>query len=111
MLRVFPEELPGGELNTKIDELFVPAATNTLPQTASEFQSWREGRLAELRRLVFRSLPEKYTAQFGIDLTTRKIESGELITEPGISVAWKYFPARQTKSGRELWLVTLVEEE
>src|SRR2546425_1150667 len=54
LLRAFPDALPADELNTRIDELFVPTATNALPQTASEFQSWRSAKLAELRRIVFR---------------------------------------------------------
>src|SRR5262249_49668125 len=38
-LRVFPAALPSDELNTKIDEIFVPAATNALPATAADFRS------------------------------------------------------------------------
>src|SRR5262249_4454835 len=104
-------ELPADELNTKIDELFVRTATNMLPQTASEFQSWRTAKLAELQRIVFRSLPERSAPEYGIKLNSRKVDSGALTTEPGIYVSWKFFPAADTKSGRALWLVPLAEDE
>jgi hypothetical protein len=37
-LRAFPGELPPDELNTKIDEVFVPMATNAMPKTVEEFR-------------------------------------------------------------------------
>src|SRR6185295_887294 len=39
MLRAFSEELPSDELNTRIDEFFVPLATNAVPRNAREFHS------------------------------------------------------------------------
>ena len=85
LLRVFPEELPADELNTKIDEWFVPAATNALPQTAAQFQSWRATKLAELRRIAFRSVPEKFTPRTQSKFNRRKAQTGALATEPGIT--------------------------
>jgi hypothetical protein len=111
LLRVFPEDLPKDELNTKIDELFVPAATNDLPATADAFLSWRATQMAELRRIVLRSLPEKFTPQTEAKLSSRKEQTGTLLTERGVSIPWKYFPASNTKSDRALWLVVLGEEE
>jgi len=61
-LRAFPDDLPFDELNTKIDEVFVPLATKSLPKTATELTSWREGKMAELRRSVFHLPQEQGTA-------------------------------------------------
>lgn len=105
-LRAFPNELPADELNTKIDELFVPMATNALPKTAEAFQAWRQDRLAQLRRIVFRTLPEKLEPNIALDLG-RKAQAGSLVTAPGISTHWKYFPASSRKSDAKRWLAVL----
>jgi dienelactone hydrolase len=109
-LRAFPGDLPADELNTKIDELFVPRATPALPKTAEEFQAWRQNRLAELRRIVFRSLPEKLEPKAGLDLD-RKPQSGSLVTAPGITAYWKYFPASSSKPDGKRWLIVLGPDE
>jgi hypothetical protein len=54
LLRAFPDELLADQINTKIDELFVPLTANKLPGSSAEFQSWRTQKLGELRRLSFR---------------------------------------------------------
>jgi hypothetical protein len=110
LLRAFPDELPADEINTKIDETFVPLAANTLPRTRDEFESWRAQKLAELHRVVFRAVPEKL-APTQLKFTGRKEQSGVLTSEPGISVPWKYFPAKTGKSGDARWLVVLGEED
>jgi hypothetical protein len=58
-LRAFPNELPSDEINTRIDEIFVPLATKSLPTTKSELAAWRERKLSELRRIVFHQLPDR----------------------------------------------------
>ncbi len=109
-LRAFPGDLPADEINTRIDELFVPIATHALPQTAADFQTWRDGRLAELRRLVFRSLPQG--AEAGAPLRFGgKPQAGAIVTAPGITTHWRYFPASRPKSGAKSWLVVLGPEE
>jgi len=105
-LRAFPNELPADELNTKIDELFVPMATNALPTTVAAFQGWRTDRLAELRRIVFRPLPGKFEPQTALNLG-RKPQAGALTTEPGIATHWKYFPASRRQLDGKRWLVVL----
>jgi hypothetical protein len=126
-LRAFPDALPADELNTRIDEVFVPAATNPLPRTAAEFQTRRQNQLGELRRLVVRSvpMPEHRPGQTGWKPDGRKVETGTLPTEPGIRVPWKYFPAgsarradqggpggpKPLRSGEGGWLVVLDENE
>jgi cephalosporin-C deacetylase-like acetyl esterase len=109
-LRAFPDELPADELNSKIDELFVPMATNVLPQTAAEFQSWRQDRLAELRRIVFHSLPETIEPQAGLDLS-QESRTGSLMTALGITTHWKYFPGAGNKPAGKRWLVVLGPDE
>src|ERR1043166_1769065 len=97
-LRAFPEQLPADERNTRIDESFVPMATNRLPQTLKEFQSWRKTKLTELRRLVFRSVPETATVETALTFDRRKPAAGTWPSEPGVAIPWRYFPPRSTKS-------------
>lgn len=113
-LRAFPDELPADELNTKIDELFVPRATNAPPRTAAEFPVWRQDRLAELRRLVFRPLPEKLESKPDDELgrrLKRTPQAGALPTAPGITTHWKYFGASSRKADAKRWLVVLGPDE
>ncbi|MGO8700827.1 MAG: alpha/beta hydrolase family protein [Limisphaerales bacterium] len=109
-LRAFPDALPADELNSKIDELFVPLATNTLPKTVQEYQSWREDRLAELRRIVFRPLPRKFNSTPGLDLG-REPQAGSIVRAPGVTAYWKFFPASGDKSNGEHWFVVLGTDE
>lgn len=57
-LRVFPADgnLPADQLNTTIDQHFVPLAKVAVPSTG-EFDSWKKNLLTELRRVTVRSLP------------------------------------------------------
>lgn len=59
-LRVFPADtdLPADELNTKTDEFFVPMA-KVEPPKDGQFDAWKAGLLAELRRVSFAALPER----------------------------------------------------
>ncbi|MBI5388347.1 MAG: acetylxylan esterase [Verrucomicrobia bacterium] len=109
-LRAFPEELPADELNTKIDELFVPMATNALPSTTEEFKAWRDGRIAELRRIVFRPLPKQFDPQPALALGSKPAE-GSVTSAPDILTHWKYFPAPRGKSDAPRWLVVLGEDD
>ncbi len=109
-LRAFPENLPADELNTKIDESFLPAAGNRLPDNGREFEAWRSDRLAELRRLAFRPLPLTFPVQ-SLPRLERKPARGILQSAPGIQVAWNYFPAPRGPSAAKRWLVVLNEDE
>src|SRR5262249_38321425 len=53
-LRVFPEDkdLPRDQLNTRIDEVFIPAA-RPQPPSAEGFAAWRQGLLDRLRKVAF----------------------------------------------------------
>jgi cephalosporin-C deacetylase-like acetyl esterase len=111
MLRAFPDELPADEINRKIDELFVPVATNALPQSTSELKEWREKKLAELRRIVFGSVPKTFKPSPILKLNSREPASGMLPTEPGVMIPWKYFPGKSAGSDWSPWLVVLDNDE
>ena len=83
-LRVFAtdRDLPQDQLNTTIDQHFVPVARVDLPGKG-EFDDWRSRLQNELRRVCFRGFPEPIPAARVIE------ESNDLIvleTEPGIRV-------------------------
>ena len=62
-LRVFPtdEDLPKDELNTKIDQHFVPVVL-VEPPAAGKFETWKEPLVKELRRVTFSYFPERIPA-------------------------------------------------
>jgi dienelactone hydrolase len=106
-LRVFPrdEDFPKDELNTTIDQHFVPMATPKL----GEFEPWKRGLMEALRRVSFRALPERIAPAKpqGGDPATR------LETEPGIEVALEaaMAPPAGQKAGRVLLVVQHAEEK
>jgi cephalosporin-C deacetylase-like acetyl esterase len=90
-LRAFPEDkdIPADQINTKVDETFVPKALVNLPE-AGKFADWRARLVTELRERSFRSLPKEIPAA---RIMTRKVDAkGKvfelqmLVTEPGIEV-------------------------
>jgi len=101
-LRVFPEDgdIPGDELNTTIDERFVPMA-KVEPPKEGEFDGWKANLLAELKRVTFGYFPErippaKSLSEKGSDplsqggLTPFRTELARVETEPGIVIPLKY---------------------
>lgn len=86
-LRVFPTDadLPKDERNTTIDQHFVPVA-EVAPPAAGGFEAWRQALRAELRRVTFRTFPERIPA-------ARVLESDRLETEPGIEIHLRSDPA------------------
>ncbi len=111
LLRAFPNELPSDEINTKIDESFVPLASESLPQSRPEYEKWRAHKLAELRRIAFRSVPEKFITESGLKLNSREVGTGTLTSEPGITIRWTFYPPHNPKPGQPSWLVVLGEDE
>jgi len=83
-LRVFSRDsdIPTDQLNTTIDEHFVPIARGTRPNTG-EFDDWKQSLLDQLRERSFRSLPQQIPP-------ARLLEESEeyvrLETEPGIQI-------------------------
>jgi hypothetical protein len=81
-LRVFPTDadIPGDQLNTTIDEHFVPVAHVAAP-TSEDFDDWKSSLTAELRRVVFHSLPDRIPPaeakkQDSAAVTTLETETG-----------------------------------
>ncbi len=100
-LRVFPEDndIPKDELNTTIDEHFVPVAEVAVP-TSEQLPEWKAKLMAELRRVTFRSFPERIPAA-----QLRQPESSDgpqLETEPGIRVRWVEVTRAASPTGRIL---------
>ena len=108
-LRAFPGELPADELNTKIDESFVPLSNRPLPQTPEEYSAWKLKTIAELRRIVFRALPEKFPNAASLNLESGEGQPSAFSGEGGVAVSWKYFPAKEANSQAARWLIVLGE--
>jgi len=90
-LRVFPEDddIPGDEFNTTIDEHFVPVAKVEPPQEG-EFDGWKAGLLAELKRVTFGYFPERIPPAKLAEQVDSELARVE--TEPGIVIPLKYEP-------------------
>jgi len=109
-LRAFPDELPRDELNSRIDEVFVPEANHMLPATANELTRWRTDKLHELRRLSLADLPT-IEMHPQLALGTGNVESGSMVTESHIVVSWKFFPASKSGARGNAAIVILGEDE
>lgn len=124
-LRAFPDELPADEINTQIDESFVPVASGALPKGREQFDSWREAKLAELRRLSFVghrspivSLIEP-RSDFEHDQPTRGLwvteertvpESAAYSEHPSeVACGWAYLPPK--KNSPVVWMIVLNPDE
>jgi dienelactone hydrolase len=93
-LRVFPEDtdLPKDQLNTKIDETFVPRGRPELPKAAT-FASWRRGLLDRVREASFAAWPAKPPDGTVPALGNQPAEGRET-TEEGIEVFWRWVPGK-----------------
>ncbi len=104
-LRVFPEDsdLPKDELNTTIDQHFVPLAKVAVP-TVGDFPKWKQGLLDQLRQVTFRTFPEKLpAARLLKQPSPREIH---LETEPGIRVRLRIVSGSiETESPGRIFLV------
>jgi dienelactone hydrolase len=103
-LRVFAtdKDLPKDQLNTTIDEHFVPLAKPELP-AKGEFEEWKKALLAELRRVSFGSSPKKVVAAKEV------FGQAHLESEDGIRISLDR-PAGLDKANRIL-LVVLGDKE
>jgi dienelactone hydrolase len=102
-LRVFPADadLPKDELNTKIDQEFVPMATVQTPR-AGEFEIWRKGLLEELHRVTFRYFPQRIPPAWLLGQSASSAE--RLETEPGIEIRLTRLAGPAGAPGRVLLL-------
>jgi dienelactone hydrolase len=122
-LRAFPGAFPADEINSRIDESFVPLAKLTAPRNTAEFLSWRERTIAELRRLSFGGHPRGYHTDpaLGWKLGSNKPAKGWLATdiEPAeldeplrairMACVWNYYPPNGESS--TCWIVVLGPDE
>lgn len=85
-LRAFAtdNDIPAGQLNTTIDQHFVPMARVAVPGEG-QFDVWKNPLLAELRRVSFRTLPARVAAG-KMEPVQESPVAGQLETEPGIFV-------------------------
>ncbi len=106
-LRVFPEDndLPKDQLNTRIDETFVPVAKLELP-AAEGFEPWRRNLLGQLRKISFAAWPATAPAVEVSTLHNTPLQGREA-TEDGLEVYWNWLPG---KSGQR-WLIVLNPDE
>ncbi|MBE3068672.1 MAG: prolyl oligopeptidase family serine peptidase [Planctomycetes bacterium] len=84
-LRVFPADtdVPADQLNKTVDEHFVPQA-QVEPPAKGAFEPWKQTLVAELRRVTFRSFPERIPAARLLEQADA--DTARLETEPGIEV-------------------------
>lgn len=112
-LRVFPTDadLPADQLNTKIDEHFVPLA-KVAPPEAGKFEEWKKPLLAELRRVSFGYFPEVIPAakaEFDeVDPFGDRVFRVETKIEFRLPFEADTFPPKDSKS---ILLIVLNEDE
>ena len=113
-LRVFPTDadLPPDQLNTKIDEHFVPVAKVAAPEPG-KFDEWKEPLLAELRRVSFGYFPEEIPAAIQLDKRdATKTKVGVLLnTEPRVRIKLRFDARHFPKESESRLLVVLSEDE
>ncbi|MEX2176908.1 MAG: prolyl oligopeptidase family serine peptidase [Pirellulaceae bacterium] len=109
-LRVFPTDadLPADQLNTKIDEHFVPIATPTPPE-AGKFDAWKKPLLAELRRVSFSYFPETIPA--ATKLGDAGDSSERMASEEHIEFRLRNVHLQRISKPGEVLLVVLGEDE
>ncbi len=110
-LRVFPTDLdiPKDEINTRIDQQFVPIATVVAPQKGG-YESWRKALVDELHRVTFRRFPDRIPPA---RVTSRASDLARLETEPGIEVRLKKIagPASPAAAKRVLMVISTGQGE
>jgi dienelactone hydrolase len=104
-LRVFPEDsdLPKDQLNTTIDRSFVPMA-EVKPPVPGQFETWKQGLLAELRRVTFSYLPERIPAATVAERVSPK--AWRLATEPGIEIHLRLLVSPMATPARAVIVIT-----
>ena len=108
-LRVFPNDsdLPRDELNTTIDQHFVPLAKSEVP-SAGGFNHWRTNLITQLREVTFRGFPSRIPAAL---LTQSTIPDTQVLeTEAGIKIELRT-PAQGLDQPRAKRIVLVVNSE
>ena len=107
-LRAFPGDLPRDEINTTIDQVFVPRAEVAVPDSPDALGALRSKLLAALRETSFRAWPERGTAET-VELGAEP-KAGTHATEPPIVTGYRYLPGKGGASAT-CWLIVLNEGE
>lgn len=109
-LRVFPTDanLPADQINTTIDEHFVPMATVPTPQPG-QFDSWKKPLLAELRRVSFSYFPDSIPP--ARKLRNVDAETEELQSENEIHFRLRFASPKRLDGAKSLLLAVLNEDE
>lgn len=124
-LRAFPNELPADEINSKIDESFVPLHSGKLPTSKEQFATWRDTQLSELRRLSFAGhrSPVVAVIEPQTEFTHEKPTRGSWITEERsiddpsslpnrsaeVACQWHYLPGKGDSN--VVWMIVLNPQE
>lgn len=106
-LRVFPEDkdIPADQLNTKIDETFVPIA-EVAPPSAEDFPRFKEELLKKLKDYSFRAWPQSYP-----DIDAEQAEK-TIYTEPPVYARCDVaHPGKPGKFSGTCWLIVLNSDE
>ncbi|MBM4001044.1 MAG: hypothetical protein FJ297_16170 [Planctomycetes bacterium] len=113
-LRVFATDadLPADELNTTIDERFVPLAVPDRP-AAGEFDAWRSERIREWKQVTFGSFPDEIpAAELDRSALSDNGERVDVVTaERPLEVVLRFRPRKAKDRANETWLAVLNEEE
>jgi dienelactone hydrolase len=109
-LRVFPTDgdIPRDQLNTTIDERFVPLAQPASP-TKGNHAEWKKPLLAELRRVCFGYFPKSIPAAKKLGDTTR--DGARLQSEEGIEFRLRNVTGPSAERKHGVLLVVLNENE
>ena len=108
-LRVFPtdDDLPPDQLNTTIDERFVPIASPAAPERGRH-ETWKQELLGELRRVSFGYFPETIPPAKKLGDADDRTE--RLGSEEGIEFHLRY-ASLPAEGARSVLLVVLNEDE
>ncbi|MBN1492361.1 MAG: prolyl oligopeptidase family serine peptidase [Phycisphaerae bacterium] len=105
-LRVFPADadIPGDQLNTMMDEHFVPMARVSPPESGA-FDTWKQALVNELRRVAFTYFPQQIPPATLLE----RIEPGVLrmTSEPSIEFRLTRSNAVGASAGAAVLLVVL----
>jgi hypothetical protein len=110
-LRAFPGDLPADELNTRIDESFVPIASVPAP-ALGKFEEWKKPLVDKLKRVSFGYFPETIPpaqalrGHTGDDLGVNVLES-----EKGIEITVSHAAQIKPRRYKSILMVVLNENE
>jgi dienelactone hydrolase len=110
-LRAFPGDLPADELNTKIDESFVPMASVPAPE-AGKFEAWKKPLVEELKRVSFGYFPETIPPAKGVRGNTVDDRGVNVLqSEKGIEFSLSHTARIKPGQYKSVLIVVLNEDE